>query len=169
MSLHLFLITDMKKKEIIKPTTNSKKKKIKWFDVFITALAIVVIVGFFAWLIIHTYQQEKYEQAAKEKYEATLPAPGVILDHKMVCMVGNLYHGTDQIRVTVSDKTYYGCNQKSVRELNTDEKVRFGIDPYSKKAVDKALAVIAINPDKTGSILYFESKENLRNYFRQHH
>ena len=157
----------MKKKQTIKPSTSTGKRKIKWNDVFITALAAVVIVGFFVWFIIHTYRQEKFEQAAKEKYEATLPSPGVALDHKLVCMASDLYHGTDQIAVVVADKTYYGCNQKAVRELNTDQKMRSGVDPYSKSSVDKALAFIAINPNKTGSILYFESEENLRNYFKR--
>lgn len=154
----------MKKKQIVKQTTNSKKKKIKWFDVFITAFAIVLVGGFLVGFVVYNYLQEKHERETLEKYKATLPAPGVAIDHKLVCMASDLYHGADQIAVIVSDKTYYGCSRKSVRQLNTDAKIRFGIDPYSKKPVDKALAFITISPTKPGTILYFESEENAKKY-----
>lgn len=157
----------MKRKEIIKPTTNSKKKKIKWFDVFITALAIIVIGGFFVWLVVHTYQQEKHESEMREKYKATLPAPGISIDHKLVCMVNNMYMGTDQILVTVQNKTYYGCCEKCVHDLNTDETVQFAIDPYSKTKVDKAFAFITMSPAKPGTILYFESEQNAKKYLKK--
>ena len=157
----------MKNKQITRPSTNTKKRKIKWNDVFITALAAVVIVGFFVWFVMHAYQQEQFEQAAKEKYEATLPSPGVAIDHKLVCMASDLFHGKDQIEVVVANETYYGCSQKAIRDITANEKMRFAIDPYSKNSIDKALAFIAINPNKTGSILYFESEENLRNYFKR--
>ncbi len=136
-------------------------------DILITALAIVVIGGFFVWFVVYTYKHEKYETEIQEKYKASLPAPGVLLDHKLVCMASDKYHGVDQTAVIVADKTYYGCNQKAIRDLNTNEEMRFAIDPYSKKSVDKALAFISIDPNRTGSILYFESEENLKNHFKR--
>lgn len=157
----------MKKKESIRPTVNGKKMKIKWFDVFITTLAIVVIGGFFVWVAMHIYQEEKLENEMTEKYKASLPAPGIAVDHKLVCMVNNMYMGMAQIPVVVQNKTYYGCCEKCVHDLNSDETVRFAVDPYSKAKVDKAFAFITMSPLKPGTILYFESKENLRNYFKR--
>ncbi|MEO5599379.1 MAG: TRASH domain-containing protein [Cyclobacteriaceae bacterium] len=72
--------------------------------------------------------------------------------------VSNAEAGTDQIPVMVLNKTYYGCCEKCVRDLNTDETVRFAVDPYSKQTVDKALAFITMSPAKPGNILYFESE-----------
>ncbi len=157
----------MKKKQVARPYTKIKKKRRKWHDVFITTIVIVLIGGFFAWLVVHIYQQEKSEQEALKNYKATLPAPGKKLDHKLVCMVSDIYHCTRQIPIVVSNKVYYGCNQKSVLELNTDEKMRFAVDPYSKKTGDKSLAFITTSPYQPGSILYFESEENLSNYFKR--
>lgn len=163
-----FFIRVMKKKQIGRsPSAGSSKKRIKWDEVFITALAIVLIGGFFVWLTVHTYLQEKHESEMQAKYEATLPVAGEAVDHKLVCMVNNAYMGVDQIPVVVLDKTYYGCCPKCVRDLNTDESVRSAVDPYSHVPVDKARAFITVSPDKSGSILYFESEQNAKKYFKK--
>ena len=73
--------------------------------------------------------------------------------------------GIDQIPVLVQNKTYYGCCDKCVRDLNEDETVRYAIDPFSNVRVDKALAFITMNSKQKGTILYFESKENAKRYF----
>lgn len=158
----------MKKKQISRPaSTGNKKRKIKWNEIFITAFAIVTIGGFFVWLTVHTYQQEKHESEMQEKYKASLPLPGVQLDHKLVCMVNNTYMAVDQIPVMIESKTYYGCCEKCVKDLNTDESVRFAVDPYSNLAVDKALAFITMSPAKPGYILYFESEQNAKKYLQK--
>ena len=163
----LRFLLSMKKKQIIKPTANNKKKKTKWFDVFITTLAIVVIGGFFVWLVVHTYQNEKHESEMLEKYKATLPAPGVEIEHQLVCMVGNRYLATNQMPVIIQNKTYYVCGEKSERNLNSNEADRFAVDPYSNAKVDKALAFISMSSVKPGSILYFESEQNAKKYFKK--
>lgn len=157
----------MKKKQIITPTGKSRKKGIKWHDVFMTAFAIVLIGGFLVWLVVRTYLLEKHEYEMQQRYEASLPSPGVPIDHKLVCMVNNTYMGVDQILVTVQNKTYYGCCDKCVRDIQTDEKVRFAIDPYSKVKVDKAIAFITMSPAKPGTILYFESEQNAKKYLNK--
>jgi hypothetical protein len=103
----------------------------------------------------------------KQQYQSSLPVPGTAVDHKLVCMVNNTYMGVDQIPVVVLDKTYYGCCPKCVRDLNTDESVRLAVDPYSNVSVDKARAFITVSPDKSGSILYFESEQNAKKYFKK--
>lgn len=81
----------------------------------------------------------------------SMPLPGEAVNPNMVCMVNNMYMGIDQISVNVQSKTYYACCDKCVRDLNSDETVRYAIDPFSKAKVDKALAFITMNPKKKGS------------------
>lgn len=157
----------MKKIQTTKPTNTGRKRKMKWSNIAITAFAIVMVGGTLLWIAARIYNQEREELATQEKFNSSLPAAGVAIDHKLVCMVNNTYMGVDQIPVTVTNKTYYGCCDKCVRDLNTDESVRFAVDPYSQAAVDKANAFITINPNKKGSILYFESEQNAKNYFKK--
>lgn len=155
------------KKITVKKPSNAGKKKIKWSEALITTLAILLIGGWFVWLGIHYYQQEKHESEMQQRYQASLPAPGIAVEHKLVCMVNNMYMGVNQIPVVVQDKTYYGCCEKCVRDLNTDQSVRVAVDPYSHISVDKAQAFITMNPNKSGSILYFESEKNARKYLKK--
>ncbi len=157
----------MKKKQIITPPGKSRKKGIRWYDVSITAFAIVLLGGFLVWLVLRTYLLEKHEYEMQQRYEASLPSPGVPIDHKLVCMVNNTYMGENQIQVMVQNKTYYGCCDKCVRDIQTDEKVRFAVDPYSKVMVDKAIAFITMRPGKPGTILYFESEQNAKKYLNK--
>ena len=83
-------------------------------------------------------------------------------DPSAVCMVNNQYMGTPQIPVTVEGKIYYGCCQMCESRLQQDASARLGLDPVSKRSVDKATAVMA--RDARGRILYFENEENFRNY-----
>jgi len=158
----------MKKKQTGRsPSAGSSKKRIKWNEVFITAFAIILIGGFFVWLTVHTYLQEKHESELQAKYQDSLPLPGKAVDHKLVCMVNNTYMGVDQIPVMVLNKTYYGCCPKCISDINTDASVRLAVDPYSHVSVDKASAFITVSPDKSGTILYFESEQNAKKYLKK--
>lgn len=157
----------MKKKQTYRPPTANKKKRFKWNEIFVTAFAIVMIGGWFVWLAVHTYRQEKQESEMKQQYQSSLPVPGTAVDHKLVCMVNNTYMGVDQIPVMVLDKTYYGCCPKCISDINTDASVRLAVDPYSHVSVDKALSFITVNPDKSGAILYFESEQNAKKYLKK--
>lgn len=156
-----------KKKQTPKSPNASKKKKTKWSEIFITAFAIVFVGGVLVWLMVFNYQQEKQEQAAIEEYRASLPQSGQEIDHKLVCMASDKYHGDSQTSVTVSNKIYYGCSQKAIHDLSTNENTRFAIDPYSKAKVDKAIAFITTSPVKPGAILYFESEQNAKKYLKK--
>lgn len=156
----------MKKKKTFSVSPTKKRKKTKWFDVFITAFVILTIGGFLVGVMIFNYQQDskKYEMYENLKFP---PAPGEGINPKMVCMVKDMYMGIDQVPVSVQDRTYYACCDQCVRDLNNSETVRYAIDPYSKVSVDKANAFITMNPKKKGTILYFESEENAKKYLQK--
>lgn len=88
---------------------------------------------------------------------------GSKVPNKLVCMVNNAYMGKPQIPVPVNGKTYYGCCQMCVGTLTNDKTARTGIDPFSKKPVDKTEAYIVLMKAE-GEVAYFESKENFLNY-----
>ena len=83
-------------------------------------------------------------------------------DLKQVCMVNNQFMGKDQIPVEVEGKTYYGCCEMCKERLAKDQAVRYSTDPVSGARVDKATAVIGVQPN--GSVLYFENETNLQEY-----
>lgn len=41
----------------------------------------------------------------QQQHQSSLPAPGIALEHKLVCMVNNMYMGVNQIPVEVRGKT----------------------------------------------------------------
>lgn len=77
-------------------------------------------------------------------------------------MINNRRFEEKQIPVPIGDKTYYGCCQMCVRELNENPESRFAIDPVSGEKVNKAEAVIGALPN--GKIRYFESEETMRQF-----
>ena len=58
-----------------------------------------------------------------------------------------------------SGKIYYGCCEMCKDRLANDAKLRAAVDPYSRKEVNKADAVLA--QDSNGSVFYFENDTNL--------
>ncbi len=89
-----------------------------------------------------------------------------IVPNEDVCMVTEMHFGRKQIPVEVNGKTYYGCCAGCKKTLSTKLSARQAVDPVTKKTVDKATAVIAAN--KSGQVLYFESKQNFEKYLGQH-
>jgi YHS domain-containing protein len=83
-------------------------------------------------------------------------------DVKKVCMITNRVFDKDQIPVEVEGKTYYGCCPACKETLTNDASSRSAVDPVSGKTVDKASAVIGVQPD--GSVLYFENEASLQQY-----
>lgn len=85
-----------------------------------------------------------------------------VTDPSLVCMVNNQYMGKAQIPVTVAGKTYYGCCAMCKGRLETDQASRTGIDPVSRRSVDKATAVLA--QSASGKMFYFESEDTFARY-----
>jgi hypothetical protein len=131
---------------------------------FIGALAIILIGVTIAWAATSFYSKKKGNQEEVKKINASIRVPAEAVPHNLVCMINNKYMGSPQIAVPISDKTYYGCCQNCVKELNENESARFAVDAFSKMKVDKASAFIIINPDTKEEILYFESEQNANKY-----
>lgn len=92
----------------------------------------------------------------------TAPGSWKIVPNQEVCMVTDAHFLRPQIPVQVGKQTYYGCCENCKATLQQDEKSRSAVDPFSKKSVDKAKAVIAAN--EQGAVLYFENKSNFEKY-----
>jgi YHS domain-containing protein len=84
------------------------------------------------------------------------------VEAKKVCMINNQLFEKDQIPVSVEGKTYYGCCEMCKERLAKDRAARTALDPVTHKEVDKAVAVIAAQPD--GKVLYFENEKTLEEY-----
>ncbi len=103
--------------------------------------------------------------AASVAPAAKAPAPAVLTRvsaASLVCMVNDRFMGSEQIPVTVGDRTYYGCCASCKAKLENDASARTGIDPVTRKSVDKAKAVIG--KTDSGKVLYFESDETFARY-----
>lgn len=111
------------------------------------------------------------EASKKKEQNVTDSNPNVfnkgdIVPNDLVCMVNNEYMGKKQFEVEFEGKTYYGCCQMCKERIPKDESVRVAIDPFSKKHVDKAAALIAITGNN-GEVSYFENKATFTNYIKQ--
>ena len=82
------------------------------------------------------------------------------VEPQYVCMINNKLFDKAQIPVQVAGKTYYGCCPMCKAKLEKSVQARTATDPVSKKAVDKATAVIGATGD--GTVFYFESEKNMK-------
>jgi len=105
--------------------------------------------------------QKVTNQETQQEYKI-----GSKIPNDLVCMVNDAYMGKPQIPVPVNGKTYYGCCQMCVGALNSNETARTGIDPFSKKEVDKTEAYIVLMKEE-GDVAYFESKENYLSFLKK--
>lgn len=92
---------------------------------------------------------------------ASMPALGDQVPNDYVCMVNDAYMGRLQFEVPFEGKTYYGCCDMCKERIPKDESVRYAIDPFSKKKVDKADAYIVLI-GQNGEVVYFENEENYK-------
>lgn len=92
---------------------------------------------------------------------ANMPALGDQVPNDYVCMVNDAYMGRLQFEVPFEGKTYYGCCDMCKERIPQDESVRYAIDPFSKKKVDKADAYIVLI-GQNGEVVYFENEENYK-------
>jgi YHS domain-containing protein len=82
------------------------------------------------------------------------------VEAQYVCMINNKLFDKVQIPVKVAGKTYFGCCPMCKAKLEKSVQARTATDPVSKKAVDKATAVIGAKAD--GTVFYFESEKNMK-------
>lgn len=148
-----------------KPNKEPAVKKTNMGGIFINVSAILLFGETFIWMFISVFNQERNEAKMEDNYSSTLPALEDTIPHNKVCMVDDVYQGDFKtLPIALVDKTYYGCSAKATKDLAKDEKLRIAEDPINKRKVDKAIAIIAIHPDKDGKVIYFESKETRNKY-----
>jgi YHS domain-containing protein len=126
---------------------------------YLGPLALVLMLAVAAWGVA-----AQVREPAKPAVTPTAEAERLrkVEDVKQVCMVNNQFMGKDQIPVEVEGRTYYGCCEMCKERLAKDEAARYSTDPVSGARVDKAKAVIGVQPD--GSVLYFENEASLQEY-----
>jgi YHS domain-containing protein len=110
-------------------------------------------------------QPAPVQPAPAAKPASPAPAALVRVAADKVCMMNDHFMGVPQIPVPVDGKTYYGCCPMCERKLREQPDTRFGVDPVSKKRVDKAGAVIG--KLESGKVLYFETEQTFRAYQQQ--
>ena len=111
------------------------------------------------------------ETSKKKEQNVTDSNPNVfnkgdIVPNDLVCMVNNEYMGKKQFEVNFEGKIYYGCCQMCKERIPKDPSTRVAIDPFSKKQIDKATAIIAITGNN-GEVSYFENNTTYTNYINQ--
>jgi YHS domain-containing protein len=129
-------------------------------------LIIIISISLFAVTTINLQAQQAQKPPHEMATMQTAKLPIGNVQTSYVCFVNNKYMGKEQIPVEVNGKTYYGCCQGCVGNLQKNRKTRYAVDPYSKKEVDKSIAYIVVKPGGTGEVLYFESENNYNNYFK---
>ncbi len=141
------------------------KKKGKAEEWFINILAIVLLGAGLVVIVYMTTQMSGTHSKDSDQYLASLPSQSDTISHNKICMVDDIYQGDyPTLAVLLSANTYYGCDAKAIHELSSKQDVRFAIDPVTKRKVDKASAVIGLNPKRDGKVLYFESKTTFTQY-----
>lgn len=101
------------------------------------------------------------EQQPTAPINANMPALGDQVPNDYVCMVNDAYMGRLQFEVSFEGKIYYGCCDMCKERIPKDESVRYAIDPFSKKKVNKADAYIVLI-GQNGEVVYFENEENYK-------
>ena len=132
------------------------KKRIK--TIALNSLAVIAVAIPLVLVALNIYHQEKADAA---KSAATdLPNEAELIDPASVCMATNVYMGANQMAHAHGGDTYYACSNHCIKRLTENSEDRYAIDPVSNNRVNKAAAIICAHPDRSGTIYYFESKEN---------
>jgi YHS domain-containing protein len=143
----------------------SGKKKGKIEEWFINILAIVLLGGGIVLIVVMTAQMGSHNDPTKDSYLASLPSQKDTIPHNKICMVDDIYQGNyPTLPLALNNRTYYGCDAKAINSLTTKSELRTALDPVNHQKIDKASAIIAINPKRDGKVLYFESMETFNQY-----
>ena len=140
------------------------KDKSKSSDRLVNILTLALLVGIFIFCAVAIYFKEMHSSEKNEIYLNNLPSIEDTISHANVCMEDDLYSSNARKRVLIINKTYYGCNQKAIKYLSSNESLRFAIDPVNKATIDKATAIISLHPEKNGKVIYFGSKQTYNTY-----
>lgn len=155
----------MKRSVEKKSAKKSGGKKSKLEEWFINILAIILLGGGMVFIIFMTANNTAHQDDGKDAYLASLPAQQDTIAPKKICMVDDIYQGDyPTIHLSLASKTYYGCDAKAIHNLTLKSELRSAIDPVTNQKIDKATAVIAIDPKRDGKVLYFGSMQSFNQY-----
>ena len=116
-------------------------------------------------IVFMTANNTAHNDDGNDSYLASLPAQEDTIAHNKICMVDDIYQGDyPTINFSLANKTYFGCDAKAIQSLTTNADLRSAIDPVTHRKIDKASAVIAIDPKRDGKVLYFESMQTFTQY-----
>ena len=144
--------------------TSATKDKRKRSDRLVNTLTFALLAGIFLFCSVAIYFKEIHSSEKKKVYLNNLPSTEEIISHANVCMEDDLYSSNERNPVLIMNKTYYGCNQKAIKYLSSNESLRFAIDPVNKATIDKATAIISLHPDRNGKVIYFGSEQTYNTY-----
>jgi YHS domain-containing protein len=88
-----------------------------------------------------------------------------VTDARLTCMAIDRVFDEPQRVVSAEGRTYYACCDDCRERLEAEPALRSAVDPVSKRAIDKASAVLA--RDAEGTLHYFESEATLAAYARR--
>lgn len=91
---------------------------------------------------------------------------GQQVPNDQVCMVNDAFMGKKQIEVALDGKMYYGCCNMCKERIPKEEKVRYGIDPFTGEKVDKATSYIVLIGNN-GEVAYFANKANYEKFIAE--
>lgn len=117
------------------------------------------------WLACQEPQFDRQAAATAVDKSASMPQRGDAVAPDLVCMVNDVYMGKKQLAVPFEGKTYYGCCAMCQERIPQDKSVRYAIDPYSMKPVDKADAYIVLI-GHGGEVAYFENEGHYRDFLK---
>ncbi|MBA5791156.1 hypothetical protein H1R17_00565 [Flavobacterium sp. xlx-214] len=112
-----------------------------------------------------TQPQTEQISEPKEISQNTNPKKGTHVASNLVCMVNDAYMGKEQIEVVFEGKKYYGCCNMCKEKIPKEEKVRYAVDPFSLKKIDKANAYIVVIGDN-GEVAYFENENSYKSFLK---
>lgn len=92
---------------------------------------------------------------------------GKEIPRNRVGMLNDQVNNEPCVAYKIDNKIYYVCCLSCGYKLQDKKQLRFAIDPYSGKKVDKSKAFIALKPNAGDSVIYFESEQNLRNFLKE--
>lgn len=150
------------KRKIVSTKRNKKSSR---RELLLNMIVAALFGGVMIWMGYSAFQTASSDNKKNEGYRSSLPSLQDTIPHEKVCMVDDVYQGDFKtVSVILSRKLYYGCDFKAINDLSNDQNLRVARDPVSKREVDKASAIIAIHPNRDGTVLYFESEETYHKY-----
>lgn len=133
--------------------------RIAWLGSVAWLIAVIAAV---AWSMKAQPARRNPPEVPFSQAPGTVPVVEPVTDPSRVCMVNDQDMGKPQIPIVVSGRTYYGCCSMCKLRLSQSAEFRTAVDPVTGRTVDKARAVIGRRGD--GTVVYFETRENLARY-----